>query len=644
MYNDKRDNLTLDSGRPAQSNKYCFAVDKWDSITVGHWRRVLSHHRSRHFALCAVAIYGNSRVRYGGQQRLTVGGDRERRPTMSDVYSEKPWLKNYDPNVPANLEYEDKTFTEKFREIVGKYPNKTALHYMGKAISYRDLDLASNQLAAFLIKSGLKPGDVVGIHLPNVPAHYISVIGVQKAGCVSTGLSPLLTPVEMEHQIRDSQAKMIISIDILFEKIAEVADKVDFSTVLVTEIADYLPGIKRVLGKLLKKIPTAEVTALKGKTVMKFTDALKGMPEALVNVPRTMDDTIFLMYTGGTTGPAKGAILTHRSYMSNRNQTLTYLDLKADIVALSAFPMFHIAGLAFGGFCMTNGATQICVPNPRDTHFIIEALEKYKPNIVVNVPTVFFELMKTPDFKALDKSNLDFCLSAAAPFPPENIAELESVIGPNFIELYGMTETSPVTVCNPRYGKHKPASIGMPLPDTELKLVDPATGELVPIGEPGEMAIRGPQVMKGYFGQPEETANAVRDGWMFTGDVAKMDEDGYLYIVDRVKDMVIVSGFKVFTRELDDVLVQHPDVDLAATIGYPDPERPGSERVAAAIVLKPGVEKSDAEKQKILEYLKEQVAPYKVPKTIEFMDELPTSGVGKILKKDLREMMKGGPA
>lgn len=562
---------------------------------------------------------------------------------MSDIYAEKPWLKSYDKNVPATLEYEEKTFAEKFRETVGKYPDKTALLYLGKKITFREIDLMSNQLAAYLIKSGLKPDDVVGLHMPNVPAQYIAVVAIQKAGCVSTGLSPLLTPVEMEHQINDSKAKAIISIDILFEKIAEVAEKTDFSTVLVTEIADFLPGIKRVLGKLLKKIPTAEVRPLKGKNVLRFMDALKGMPEAPVEVKRTMDDTIFLMYTGGTTGPSKGAVLTHRSYMSNRLQTLTYLDLKPDIIALSAFPMFHIAGLAFGGFSMTNGATQICVPNPRDTHFIIEALEKYKPNIIVNVPTVFFEMMKQPEFKALDKSNLDFCLSAAAPFPPENIAELESVIGPNFIELYGMTETSPVTCCNPRHGKKKPSSIGMPLPDTEFKLVDPSTGELAAPGEPGEIAIRGPQVMKGYYEQPEETANALRDGWMFTGDVARMDEDGYFYIVDRVKDMVIVSGFKVFTRELDDVLIQHPDVDLAATIGYPDPDRPGSERVAAAIVLKPGVEKSDAEKEKLLEFLRENVAPYKVPKTVEFMDELPTSGVGKILKRELREIMKGGP-
>ena len=526
--------------------------------------------------------------------------------------------------------------------MVERYPDKPAFIYMGKKITFRELDTLSNQLAAYLIKSGLQPDDVVGLHMPNIPAHYISIVAVQKAGCVSTGLSPLLMPHEMEHQLDDSRTKIIITVDVLFEKIAEVADKADFSVVIVSEIADFLPGIKRVLGKLLKKIPTAETKPLAGKNVVRFMDAIKGMPKDRVEVKRDMDDTIFLMYTGGTTGPSKGAVLTQRSYMYNRLQTLTWLDLKPDTLALSAFPLFHIAGLALGGFSLTNGATQIVVPNPRDSHFIVECVGKYKPTIIVNVPTVFYELMKQPEFKQLDLGDLKFCLSAAAPFPPESIEELESVIGENrFVELYGMTETSPVTCCNPRYGKKKAASIGMPVSDTEFKLIDPETGQPAESGETGEIAIKGPQLMRDYYNQPEETANAVRDGWMFTGDVARMDEDGYFYIVDRVKDMVNVSGFKVFTRELDDVLGKHPDVDMAASFGVPDPDRPGSERVMAAIVLVPGVEKSDAEKEKIIEYLRDTVAPYKVPKVIEFMDELPTSGVGKVLKRELKDMMGG---
>jgi acyl-CoA synthetase (AMP-forming)/AMP-acid ligase II len=560
---------------------------------------------------------------------------------MGDICSEKPWLKNYDKKVPSTLKYGDKTFAEKFREVVEKYPNKTALIYMGSQLTYRDLDELSNQLAQYFIKIGLKPDDVVGLHMPNIPANYISIIAVQKAGCVSTGLSPLLTPHEMEHQLNNSKAKVIMTVDLLFGKIAEVADKTKFSTVVVSEIADFLPGMKRVLGKLLKKIPTGEVKPLSGKTVTKFMDVIREMPKDRVAVKRNMNDIIFMMYTGGTTGPSKGALLTQRSYMSNREQTLAWLDIGPEFFALSAFPLFHIAGLAFGGFILTVGATQICVPNPRDTHFIINAIKTYKPHAVVNVPTVFFELMKKPEFRKLDLSKLRWCLSAAAPFPPDYIGELEGIIGKgNFIELYGMTETSPVTCCNPRYGKKKATSIGMPLSDTEFKLIDPETGQSAKPGEPGEIAIRGPQLMKGYYNQPEETANAIRDGWMFTGDVARMDEDGYFYIVDRVKDMVIVSGFKVFTRELDDVLMKHPDIELAASIGIPDPDRPGSERVGTAIVLKPGIEKSAAEKEKIIKYLRENVAPYKVSKAIEFMDQLPMSGVGKILKRELKKIMK----
>jgi len=559
---------------------------------------------------------------------------------VGDLYTEKPWLKNYDRNVPPTLTYDGKTFAEKFSDMVRTYPDKTALIYMGTKLSYRDIDTLSNRLAHFLIKSGLMPDDVVGLHMPNIPAHYLSILAVQKAGCVSTGLSPLLTPHEMEHQLNDSQAKVIISVDLLFNKIAEVADRTKFSTVIVSGIADFLPGVKRVLGKLLKKIPTGVITPLPGKKVLKFMDAVKGMPQDQVMVKRSIDDTIFMMYTGGTTGPSKGSLITQRSYMSNRAQTVAWLDIDPDFLALSAFPLFHIAGLAFGGFSLTVGGTQICVPNPRDTHFIINAIKDYKPHAIVNVPTVFFELMKNPEFAKLDLSCIKWCLSAAAPFPPEYIGELEGIIGKGkFIELYGMTETSPVTCCNPRYGIKKPSSIGMPLPDTEFKLIDPETKQEAKPGEPGEIAIRGPQLMKGYYNRPEETANSIRDGWMFTGDVARMDEDGYFYLVDRLKDMVIVSGFKVFTRELDDVLTKHPDIELAASVGIQDPDRPGSERVGVAIVLKPGIEKSEAEREKIIKYLRENVAPYKVPKTIEFMDQLPTSAVGKVLKRELRRIM-----
>lgn len=558
---------------------------------------------------------------------------------MEDIYLGKPWLKNYDSHVPPELSYDNRRFCELFRETVQKFPDKPAVIYLGRILTFRDLDKLSSKLANYFIKSGLKPGMVVGLHLPNIPAHYIAVLAVQKAGLVSTGLSPLLTASELTHQIEDSGTQIVLTVDVLYGKIHEIAGKTGLKSVLVSSIADFLPPIKAFLGKLLKKIPVAEVKPITGINVERFSDAIKAMPEDIVESKKDMDEPMYMMYTGGTTGPAKGALLTQRNIMCNVSQIATWMDIGPEDTFLCAFPLFHIAGLALGAVSLVKGMTQIAVPNPRDTHFLIESLKKYKPTALVNVTTIYLELMKKSEFRAIDFSGVKWCMSAAQPFPPENIKEFESIIGPGkLVELYGMTETSPVTCCLPRYGKKKPGSIGMPMPDTIFRLVDPETGKSADLGEPGEIAIYGPQVFTlGYYNKPEETAHALRDGWMFTGDIAKMDEDGYFYIVDRLKDMVIVSGFKVFTRELDDVLTEYPDIEMAASFGVPDPERAGSERVACAIVLKPGIEKGDGEREKIINHLKEHVAAYKVPKKIIFMDQLPVSGVGKVLKRELRK-------
>jgi long-chain acyl-CoA synthetase len=337
-------------------------------------------------------------------------------------------------------------------------------------------------------------------------------------------------------------------------------------------------------------------------------------------------------------------VLTHRNIVSQIQQVNTWLDIKAgeESRLISAFPLFHQAGLFLGMNAMAIGGTQVAIPNPRDLDFLIAAMARYRPNGVVNVPTIYLELLKQPAFRSLDFSGVEWFISGAAPFPAEYIREFEAVVGEGkLVEVLGMTETSPVHMSLPRYGMKKAGSVGIPFPDTEVRLVDPESGEIVPLGEPGELLVKGPQVFTaGYHNKPEETSATLRDGWIHTGDVCKMDEDGYFYVVDRVKDMVIVSGYKVFTRTVDDILMEHPDIDVAATIGLPDPERPGSEIVATAIVLNPNIEKSDRTKEQIVQYMREKVSPYKVPKKIEFMDALPLSAVGKVLKRELRAQMK----
>jgi acyl-CoA synthetase (AMP-forming)/AMP-acid ligase II len=562
---------------------------------------------------------------------------------MEAPYSAKPWLKFYDRHVPPNLEYPNKTYLAYFREAVKSVPRKVAVYYMGRGITFHELDNLSDKFARFLQRAGLQPGDTVGVHLPNLPAYYISIIGIQKAGCVLSGVSPLLQPKELEYQLNDSGAKCLITLDIFYEKVAAVWEKTGVKTVVVTQIADFLSPVKKFLGTLLKKIPSASITPLPAKKVHRFRQILKDMPADKIEIKRSLKDPMLMQYTGGTTGLPKGAILTEKNISHQLMQLQVWLDLSmGDQSVLSAFPLFHLAGLILAMVSLAMGFSQVAVPNPRDLDFIISAIKKYQPTGIINVPTLFLELLKKPGFVSLDFSTVRWFISGAAPFPSDHLRKFEAVVGEGkLIEAFGMTETSPVTTALPLYGTKKAGSIGLPFPDTEVKLIHPDTGEPVPQGEPGEFVARGPQVFTlGYHHNPEETAKTLKDGWIYTGDICKMDADGYFYVVDRLKDMVIVSGFNVFTRQVDEVLMDYPDIDVAATIGLPDPKRPGSEIVASAIVLRSGIEKSTRMKDNITEYMRSKVAPYKIPRVIEFRDELPTSPVGKVLKRELRKEMQ----
>lgn len=553
---------------------------------------------------------------------------------MTDPYSSKPWLKFYDKHVPEKLKYPKKLYTELFREAVEKVKDNVAVHYAGTPITFAELDTMSNKFANFLKEKGLKQGDVVGVNLPNVPAYYISILGILKAGCVLTGVSPLLTPRELEYQLNDAGAKVLVAMDLLWGNVGPVIPKTGVKSAVIAGVADFLPSDKPATPGALPAIP--------GVSVHHYSDILKDMPAAAPALHMDPGADCLMQYTGGTTGPSKGATLTHNNMVHHIIQIATWLENKiGSVTVLSAFPLFHQAGLALGMWCMGWGNTQIAVPNPRDIAGVINSIKTYKPSVLVNVPTIYIELSRQPAFREIDFSNLAFCVSGAAPFPPEFIKELESVVGEGkLVEVLGMTETSPILTSLPRYGMKKAGSAGIPYPDTLIKVVDPVTKEIVPLGESGEMVAKGPQVFtKGYHNKPEETANTLRDGWIYTGDIVRMDEDGYFWMVDRLKDMVNVSGFKVFTRELDDIISEHPDIAMAATVGIPDPNRPGSELVATAVVLKPGVEKNDTTRASIIDFIKAREAPYKIPKKLVFMDQLPMSSVGKILKRELRDIL-----
>ena len=558
------------------------------------------------------------------------------------------WKKSYDPELrdihPTRWET---TCPDILRRVFLDYPDKTALAFMGVHITYAQLDRYANQFAHMLLSLGLKKGAVVGINLPNIPEYVIAWLGTLRAGCVVSGVSPLLSSEELEYQLKDSQAKVLVTLDALFEaKLAPVASRLpDLQAIVATNVGGFLPGIKRFLGKLLGKIPKGKVTPLDGKTVYLFNKVIQPglFSTESPNIDLTPDDIAYLQYTGGTTGVPKGAMLSHRNAVADLLIFQAWLGLEpGKSIGLTGFPFFHIAGVFTNANFVFLGWTQILIPNPRDTDHICKELDRYKPAMMANVPPFYMLLAANPKFKTLDHSKLKVCVSAAAPYPEEAQREFETIAGTGkILEGYGMTETSPLTIFNPMNGTRKIGTIGLPLLNTDVRLIEPGTGKEVEVGQPGEICIKGPHVMVGYFNRPEETRQAIDpDGYMHTGDVAIQDEDGYLRLVDRTKDMINIGGFKVFSRKVEDVLNRHPAINICAVIGSNNPERPGSELVKAYVILNPGYLATgdmDVLKKAIIDFAKEKLAPYEVPKILEIRKELPLTSVGKIDKKVLRK-------
>jgi long-chain acyl-CoA synthetase len=574
---------------------------------------------------------------------------------MSDLIIKKEGAIMTDTVQPVSkdesqLDIPDVTIAQFLTEGFEEFPDRAAYHFMGLTHTFGELDDMSARFARFLLDKGCQPGDVVGFHLPNVPQTLITIFGAFRAGCRITGISPLLTPKEMAHQLNDSRAKVLVTMDALYENVYFKAGKETpgVKHVVVTGIADMLPAVKRFLGKLLKKIPTGKIDPIPGKEISMFMDILKTHPPRCPEFKADQNETCALVYTGGTTGPSKGCEITHRNLVAVVAGIEKMFSLeKGKETFCTAFPMFHVAGLGAAIGTAAAAYTQILIPDPRNTKYVCDSIGKYKPTFIAMVPTLYQMLLDVPAFKELnvkDFPGFKVCISGAAPFAEEPFKEMEAIVGKgNLIEAYGASETCSEIAVNPLNGIKKLGSVGLPVPGHEIKIVDLDTrSREMPVEEEGEIIVRGPKVMKGYLNKPEETANAIREfqgkTWFFTGDVGKLDEDGYLYIVDRTKDMISVGGYKVFSLVVEEVLYQHPAVDMCAVVGVPNPERVGDQKVKASIQLTPEYSGHDRDKlrEELTALCREQLAPYKVPKVFEFFDEIPVTAVGKVDKKRLR--------
>ena len=550
---------------------------------------------------------------------------------------ERLWLKSYQEGVPAEIDPDRySSLNALFAEIFLKYKDLPAFTNMGKIVTYAELDLQSRAFATFLQNTlKLSNGDRFAIMMPNVLQYPVAMLGILRSGCVAVNCNPLYTPDELEHQLNDAQAVGIIVLENFAHTVAEVLDKTGVKHVVVTRISDMFPVPKSILINLVVKYIKRMVPTWKIKTYTWFNQALQaGSAAAYSEVKLTGQDIAFLQYTGGTTGRAKGAILTHRNMIANVEQVSAWASptlVSGKEINVTALPLYHIFSLT--GNCITFmnfGAMQILITNPRDTVGFINDLKKYKFTTITGVNTLFSSLLKNPLFATLDFRYLKIGLAGGMPLQKVVSENWSNVTNSLLIEAYGLTETSPGVCINPFNLKTYNGSVGLPLPSTEISVRDDDGKELA-AGETGELWVRGPQVMRGYWNQEQETRNVLTtDGWLKTGDVIIVDPQGFVRIVDRKKDIINVSGFKVYPNEIEDVLSAMPGVSEVAVVGGVDPEH--GEIVKAFIVRKDQA----MNEQTVLDYCHEHLTGYKIPRVVEFRDSLPKSNIGKVLRRALR--------
>ena len=547
-------------------------------------------------------------------------------------YAAKPWLDHYDDDVPKEIEIPEMNISEFLDNTTKEFGGRTAIWFMKNKIFYKKFKDIADRLATVLVDLGVKKGDIVAIMLPNMPQFPFSFYGIQKAGAIVTACSVLHTEHELAYQLNDSGAEIIIAWDNQLEKITNVKDRTRLRHIIITNVFDYGPMASR---------NPPEIAG-----TMQFLNLIeKTKPNPPKFETNAKEDIAVLQYTGGTTGLPKGAMLTHYNLVANCYQMYEWTKSVAQrgkMTALTSLPLFHIYGMQV---CMNSfifsGTTIALHLDPRDHKGLFETIKLTRPAMFPGVPTMYMRLLERDDLEdyAKDLKSIKVCNTGAAPMPPEVLKEFEERTGAVIVEGYGMTEASPGTHVNPLRGTRKIGSVGLALPNTEYKIVDiDDYTKIIPQGGEGEIMIKGPQVMKGYWNKPEETAGQLKGEWLLTGDIGRMDEEGYLYIVDRKKDMINISGFKVYPRELEDVLFENEAIENVAIIGIPDPRLQGNEQVKAYIVLKDGYKESDEMRNEIKEFCRKNFAPYKVPREIEFRKELPETLVGKVLRKDLRDI------
>jgi long-chain acyl-CoA synthetase len=547
---------------------------------------------------------------------------------------ERIWHRSYPKAVPREIAFDRTTMPEALSRSAGRFPDMPALNYMGRLISYFRMDRMVDAFARALTGLGVGRGDTVAMLLPNIPQVVIANFASWRIGAVAAQNNPLYTERELACQLDDAGAKVLVTLDLLLPRALALKGNTKIRHIVTCHISDYLPFPKKQLFPFVKKQMYRKVAPSEG--VYLFTDLVRSHQGPEVPNQASWDELGSLIYTGGTTGESKGVMLTHANMSCNVQQLRAWFydveDGKESILGI--FPFFHSAGFTgIQNFSVWCGGTDVLVPRPGPGG-IIELLKKYRPGFMPGVPTIFIGLLNDERFRKMDVSFLKGFIAGAAPLSLETINELKRITGGDIINIYGLTETSPMATATPWKGEIKPGTVGIPLPSTDMKIVDVENPDVeMDVGQPGEICLKGPQVMKGYHERPDETAKVLKDGWLMTGDIGFMDEDGYLTIVDRKKDIIVASGYNVYPQEIDEILMSHPKVLEACTIGVQDPYR--GEAPKSFVALKPG---EVLDKDELIAFLKERLAAYKVPRDIEFMSELPKSAVGKVLRKKLREI------